>query len=225
MWWLTGGLLAGFALGCNCRVGRQRVDAQQQGAGGLRSTVAELVERARLVAEQRSQALADLAQAVAPDRASSLSAADRARVLEALGDLHMSTPAVVNALMGNLYWRRDLGPGGRDSTVPPDPWRVAPGLGALLKVGLPAIPPLVEELRTQKDKGKRTQCLFDLNLALGVHARSWLAEALKREQDPLVRSRLEEAARYPFDDCGPYDLYIWFFRGLGTGEAWYTPAR
>jgi hypothetical protein len=214
------GLAAAASFRCTSGVLAGRGEAQAQ-LGQTNRGVLAIAER---VVRERGEVLDELATMVSVRASPGPSHADRVRALELLGELHASTPGVVNAVMGQL----DLTSGAtspRPIDVPPLPWEGRPGLGALLRVGLPCVAPLIQGVRTQEGEAERQRCLFDLNLLVGEHGRSWLAQAIRQEQGPAAEKRLQDALGYRFYGSGAYSLNVWFFQMKEDASPWYRASR
>jgi hypothetical protein len=185
--------------------------------------VVDVLGEARELAERRTKMLAELTEVLSRQGTTGPSEEEASQAMQLLGDLHVSTPAVVGALGHRLYYLNESG-AGMVQTRPPDPCKVWPAFGALAKIGLPAVPVLVDEMRTQSDKDKRTECESFLNLLLGEHAKSWLAQALAQEEDKAAKARLEEALKYHFWGPGAYDINTLFSQPQEKGP-WYKPSQ
>ena len=220
--WFAAGLAVGIiAAGHLCRAQESAPDRPQGHEAGTGSPEAVL-QRARELNTERATVLAELVRLLAAETEAEIPSEQQEEALLLIGDLHMSTPSVVAALVRHLYVPRDLGPGPHFVTVPPPLREQFPAFGALAKVGLPAIPPLVDEIRTAEDPMKRGHAPLFLSSLLGAHGRLWLSDALSRERNEEVKARLEEALkRGGFTGVGAYGRYTWFFKRLDQAEPWY----
>ena len=212
--WLAVGVVVG-ALGASAFVSIRGAAARDE----AERKPAEILDSARELKQRREKVMSELVQVLSDPSPSHASPDERVEAIELLGDLHMSTPGTVAVLVDNVYFLREL-PVPYSMTFPEPAWRAWPAFGALAKIGLPAIPPLVDQARTQQDKDKRRRSLFFLDGLVGEHAQSWLSVALRQERDQAARARLEEALQYRFSDFGAYGRKVWFFQQR-EGDNWY----
>jgi hypothetical protein len=208
----------GVLIGWGLAVQRQASGADEDAPRAEPRRPADILGIAEEVTADRERAMAELVTLLTPDTSLRPSPEERARAAALLGDLHLTTPAIVEAAAADLYMAAPRSSGVTAYRQPP--WETWPAFGVLAKVGLPAMPALVDEARTQEDKVKRQQCLLFLRFIVGEHARSWLQYALEREEDPAARARLEEALEYTFSGEGAYSRRVFFFQPQ-EGGCWY----
>jgi hypothetical protein len=221
--WCLVGIVAGLGLSCGIRGGRNQPSHGREAAAQAAPGAADLLQQAREAQQARQRVVQELARLLAEPPPAGQPPGQAVEAMHLLGDPHLSTPEAVNAVLRHLY-ELDKTAIPKASTVYPDPDKMWPAFGALAKIGLPAIPALVEEIRTQRDKDKRYRCAFFLNLIVGEHAKSWLTQALQQAEDRTAKARLEEALKYSFYGSGAYDSSTWFFRPQKTGP-WYKPSQ
>jgi len=84
---------------------------------------------------------------------------------------------------------------------PPPPWENYPALGALIKIGMPALPGALELLKTSEDERERENCYWLIRQVLGIETgRFVVASAVREERDPERKSRLEAALKKWFPE-------------------------
>jgi len=219
-------LVAGILLAllvANARPLRAARATQRPDAGaGVDARTLDLLRRARDLNGERDQILAELADWLSGEQSSDIPPEQLEEGLRLLGDLHGTTPAVVTAAVERLRFRRPHTGGIRSVLVPPDPLEEYPGWRAVAHIGLPAVPPLVHQVRTEQDANTRHWSVICLGRLLGKHSESWLSEALRQERNAKRKARLEEALQHGgFRGPGAYGSYIWFFRGTEQPDPWY----
>lgn len=218
-YWLAAGVVLGSVVATALCIRRDASAAGAQGPARVRAKAAGVLERGREVRKQRDEVLSELVELLSVQDTSEVPPAQSEEALHLMGDLHMSTAAAASVLGRNAHFATREPP--RAVGVPPPPWEDFPAFGALARVGLPAIPVLVAEIRLENEEDKRQRCVFFLNLMVGKHAKSWLSDALEHEHDAAARARLEEAMQYKFHGAGAYSRYVWFLRPTEDGKPWY----
>ncbi len=218
--WFAAGLAVGIvAAGHLCRAQEPTSDGaeRQAPAGGRPEAV---LARARELKAERSAVLAELVGLLGAGTEAEVPSKQREEALLLIGDLHMSTPGVVAALVRDLYVPTDSRPA--FVTVPPPFRQEFPAFGALAKIGLPAIPPLMDEIVTAEDPVHRRYAAYFLGSLLGSYAEPRLSHALEGAQREQTKARLEEALeRGGFRGVGAYSRRTWFFKRLDQTEPWY----
>jgi hypothetical protein len=221
--WFAAGMMIGLLGAGGLRLGQAPSAAQPPTAGQPTQDKPEILQRARELRDQRAEVLSGLVDFLSAEGAREDRPTEFAEALDLLGDLHISTPAAVTAAVRNLYMCRP-GPEVWPLYVPPPPEWEHPAFGAVAKIGLASIPPLIDELRTQEDRRKRQLAVLFLGWLVGRHAKSWVSDAFEREPDPAAKARLKEALEAgPIRDAvgwGAYDTHVWLLRALETGP-WY----
>ncbi|MFQ5810712.1 MAG: hypothetical protein ACE5JM_13945 [Armatimonadota bacterium] len=218
--WFGTGLLAGIlTAGAFCAAQEGRPDKPQGNAAPGESPQAVL-QRARDLNTERAAVLAELVRLLPAE--AEAGPTQREEALALIGDLHMSSPSIVAALVRHLYVPRESAPGPEFVLVPPPFREKFPAFGALAKVGLPAIPALVDEIRTAEDPVQRRYAPLFLGSLLGSHAEPWLSDALRGERNEEAKARLQEALNSrTFSSVGAYGKRTWFFKRLDQAEPWY----
>ena len=157
----------------------------------LRSKDSRIIARpVRRVLSNRSQTIKELIALIEPSKAAQHSERTRAAAAFLLGELRASeaAPILAKALANESY------SGGRLDTDPFD-WPVST---ALIKIGRPSIPALIENLETSDDRIVMHKSIDVVYIVLGGERRflELLGKLEKRATDEQVRQRIRKVSAH-----------------------------
>jgi len=221
--WFMVGVLVGLA----STVGGQRIRAVwargPEPAPQPPGQTARTLQTAHEVVAQRQKIMSELVGVISAGGGTAATPEELGQAIGLLGELHAATPQVVTGVMRRLeFAERPKVPS--FIRAPEAPWEHLPALDALANIGLPAVPALVEDIRTQPDKDRRDARVFFLNLIVGEHAKSWLTQGIQQAEDRTAKARFEEALKFRFYGSGAYDINTWLFQPQEKGP-WYKAGQ